>query len=488
MRHNVITAFDDAGGRRRGRDSSKLDDLIAEFNRRYAVVNENGKVVVYEKVRDIIIGRPIIVRIDFADLKKLYQHQKVSVPNGQGGNITKSAAEWWLSHPDRRTYPDGVVFDPTGKAAESCWNLWSGFAVDPKAGDWGLLREHVRNVICCGDKDHFQYVIRWAALMFQRPTEPGEVVLVIRGLKGAGKGIFASALVRAWGAHGIHIRDAKHLVGNFNAHLRDCVCLFADEAFFAGDKQHESVLKGLVTERTLPIEGKFRDLVTAANMLHVIMASNADWVVPATHDERRYAVFNAADNRIGDRKYFAAIAAQMEAGGLAAMIHELLHLDLTGFEVRDVPQSEALADQKKHSMDHLDRWWLEVLERGFIWRSRHGIAEFSEWFEFASTEILNRSYLQWCAENRVTRPMSRVQLGMRLTAVYQRERPRGAEIIGEVESATRTVSSSDSTTFLAEDLVIRADRPHGYRLDTLDQARDRFEAIRAVSGDWKGHQ
>jgi hypothetical protein len=423
--------------------------------------------------------------MDFADLKKLYQHQKISIPNGQGGNTTKSAADWWLSHHDRRTYDGGVVFDPTGKAPATCWNLWSGFAVEPKPGDWSLMREHVRTVICGGNEEYFQYVIRWAALMFQRPTEPGEVVLVIRGLKGAGKGIFASALVKAWGAHGIHIRDARHLVGNFNAHLRDCVCLFADEAFFAGDKQHESALKGLVTERMIPVEPKFRDLTMAANMLHILMASNADWVVPATHDERRYAVFNATDNRIGDRKYFAAIVKQMDAGGLAAMIYDLLLMDLTDFEVRDVPQSEALADQKKHSMDHLDRWWMEVLERGFIWRSKHGIAEFSEWSEWASTELLNRSYLQWCAENRVMRPMSRIQLGMRMSALYQHERPRGQGIIGEVESATRTAGTSDSTMFLAEDLVIRADRPSGYRLDTLDQARDQFEAIRAVSGDWK---
>lgn len=485
MPNNVVTAFDDSGPRRARRGPSELDEVITEFNGRYAVVNENGKAVVYEQVRDIILGRPVIVRIEFADLKKLYQNRRISVPKKDGETVSKSVADWWLNHRGRRTYLDGVVFDPTGKAPETCWNLWSGFAVGPKPGDWGLLREHVLRVICCGNEEYFRYVIRWAALMFQRPTEPGEVVLVIRGLKGAGKGIFASALVRAWGAHGIHIRDAKHLVGNFNAHLRDCVCLFADEAFFAGDKQHESVLKGLVTERTLPIEGKFRDLVTAANMLHVIMASNADWVVPATHDERRYAVFNASDNRIGDRKYFAAIAKQMAAGGLAAMIHDLLHMDLSDYEVRDVPQSEALADQKKHSMDHLDRWLLEVLERGFVWRSRHGIAEFSEWSEWASTELLARSYLQWCAENRVNRPMSRVQLGMRLASIYQSERPRGLGIIGEVEAATRTVSTSDTTTFLAEDLVKRADRPYGYRLDTLDQARDRFEAIRAVSGDWK---
>ena len=370
---------------------SELSKVIAEFNRRYAVVNEGGKAIVYERTCDPILGRSVIVRIQFADLKKLYQNRMVSVAGPKGGTITRPAADWWLSHKDRRTYLDGVVFDPTGRAPATCWNLWAGFAVEPKRGDWSLLHDHVRDVICCGNQEHFEYVLRWAARMFQQPAKPGEVVLVVKGPKGAGKGIFASALMRAWGAHGIHIRDAKHLVGNFNAHLRDCVCLFADEAFFAGDRQHEGVLKGLVTESTLPIEGKGQNLVTAPNMLHVIMSSNSEWVVPASHDERRYAVFDVADNRIGDRKYFADIAQQIDNGGLAAMIYDLLHLDLSGFEVRDIPDSKALAEQKKHSLDSIDRWWLAVLERGFVWRSRHGLPVFNAWHEFVSTEPLSRS-------------------------------------------------------------------------------------------------
>lgn len=260
--------------------------------------------------------------------------------------------------------------------------------------------------------------------------------------------------------------------------------MFADEAFFAGDRQHEGELKGLVTERTLPIEGKGQNLVTLPNFLHVIMSSNSEWVVPASHDERRYAVFDVADNRIGDRKYFADIEVQMENGGLAAMIHELLHMDLSGFEVRDIPDSEALADQKKHSLDTLDRWWPAVRERGFVWCSRHGLAKFNEWHEFVSTELLNRSYLQWCGDNRVRRPMSRVQLGQRMSVIYSPIRPRGEQIIGEVEVATRTETGSNSGGFLAGDLIIWAKRPPGYTVCSLDKARARFVDMRGVNGEW----
>ena len=79
-----------------------------------------------------------------------------------------------------------------------------------------------------------------------------------------------------------------------------------------------------------------------------------------------------------------------------------------------------------------------------------------------------------------------VQLGIRMSAVFVKSRPDADEIIGEAEAATRTDTGVNSSGFIAGDLVIRAYRPHGYGLDTLDQARDRFAAVRGVTGEWEG--
>jgi Family of unknown function (DUF5906) len=450
-----------------------LSELIGEFNSQYAVVNEAGQAMVYEQLIDPIRGRTVLVRIKFPDFKKFYQNRRLTVAKAGSGSVTRTAADWWLNHEQRRQYLGGVVFDPTGNAPADCWNLWSGFAVEPQPGDWSLMRDHIRKVICSGDDALTEYLLNWIARMFQQPNKPGEVAVVLRGAKGAGKGIVCVWLIRAWGQHGLHITNAKHLVGNFNAHLRDCVALFVDEAFFAGDRQHESVLKGIITESTLPIEGKYQNVVEVLNMLHVMMASNSDWVVPASHDERRFAVFDVADNRVGDRRYFADIAAQMENGGLGAMIYDMLHRDISGFEVRDVPETGALADQKKHSLDSLDRWWLNVLERGFVWRSRHGAADSAGWGEFYTTELLNQSYLQWCGDNRVHYPQSRTQLGSRMRELYQWSRPRGMNIIGEV-----VVVSPDG------DAVMTAEHQPGYLVGALDLARVRFSEVRKVTGEW----
>jgi hypothetical protein len=110
-------------------------------------------------------------------------------------------------------------------------------------------------------------------------------------------------------------------------------------------------LKRLITEPTLTIEPKAVDPFSMSNCLHIIMASNEDWVVPAGMDARRFAVMDVSSQRMGDKAYFKALWAEMEEGGTAAMLHDLLSMDLRGWHPRDdIPQTEALLQQKMESL------------------------------------------------------------------------------------------------------------------------------------------
>jgi hypothetical protein len=190
-------------------------------------------------------------------------------------------------------------------------------------------------------------------------------------MKGSGKGMFAVAVTRIFGEHALHIFQQGHLTGTFNGHLRSCLFLYADEAFWAGDKKGESVLKGLITERSLMLEQKGIDAVQWPNRIHLMMAGNADWVVPASHDERRYAVFDVSDKYAkgmaseDDRiAYFGALQREIDNGGLEAMLYELLHWDLGDWHPRQVYETEGLRRQKEQSMSLLEQWFDELLQAG----------------------------------------------------------------------------------------------------------------------------
>ena len=208
--------------------------------------------------------------------------------------------------------------------------------------------------------------------------------------------------MRILGAFALHIREAKHLVGNFNRHLQTVVFLFADEAFFAGDKGHEGVLKGLVTEPRLEIEAKFRDLVEAVNRLHTLMASNEDWVVPAGMRERRFFVLDVSDEFANDHRYFAPIIREMkDEGGDAAMLYDLLRLDISKFNPADIPETQALQEQKKLTMGLEWKWYEDVLTRGYVLESQCGCEEkLHQWFPSVTMDALYASYEAFVAKQR----------------------------------------------------------------------------------------
>ena len=162
-----------------------------------------------------------------------------------------------------------------------------------------------------------EWFVNWMARLIQYPGEPAEVAIVMRSSEqGTGKGTVARALLHLIGhRHAMPVSNSKHLVGNFNAHLREIIFLFADEAFFAGDRAHIGVLNSLITEPILTIEGKGRDIMTFPNLLHIMMASNEDWVVPASADARRYFVLDVQPTVLGNREYFDKLNDELRTGG-----------------------------------------------------------------------------------------------------------------------------------------------------------------------------
>ncbi|MEI6760132.1 MAG: DUF5906 domain-containing protein [Betaproteobacteria bacterium] len=327
---------------------------------------EGGKSWVFKEDQDQELNRPVLTRMTLKAFLEFYGNQKIAITrsarkDGQTTTEMVGIANIWHSHPARRSF-EKVVFMPGLPTPAGCYNLWRGFPISPVPGSWTLLHHHILDVICNGDAVCFEYVLNWMAFAIQNPDKPGEVALVMQGERGAGKGKLAYLFGLLFGEHCLQVTQVRQLVGNFNVHLRNCVFLFVDEAFWAGDKQGESVLKGLVTENTIQIEGKGVNVITAANRLHVMMASNNEWVVPAGARERRFCVLQVNDKHLQDHAYFAAIDKQMlKEGGLAAMMHDLVTRDLSDFNVRKFPWTTALDDQIIRSLNPAMQWWMDFL-------------------------------------------------------------------------------------------------------------------------------
>ncbi|MPS28830.1 MAG: hypothetical protein E2576_11955 [Alcaligenaceae bacterium] len=372
--------------------------ILEEMNAQHSVVMENGKFRIFTEEFDPVLGRHFYQRSTKEDFQNLYCNSFVEQVNDR----PTTRAQFWLKHHARRQYK-GVIFDPSGD--HNGWlNLWRGWAEKPKHGDWSLLDQLIREVLTDGDRKAYEYVMNWIAAMFQRPSEPAEVAIAFKGAKGTGKGTLGRVLQSLAGAHGLHISSPEHITGRFNSHLQNCILLFADEAFWAGDKTGEAKLKALVTEPTVAYEGKGRDAVMGKNLIHIIMASNSDWVVPAGLDgERRFAVFEVNESRKDDHAFFRALNRQLDEGGRAAFLHDMLARNVVGWHPRnDIPQNSALAEQKLRGMEPEFAWWHSLLYTGEL----PGYDEDRDWsggpVELDKSELYD-SYLSF-ARNRTKHP------------------------------------------------------------------------------------
>lgn len=437
------------------------EPLLRVMNEAHAVIADlGGKCRVISEVMDLTMERPRsrISKQSFDDFRNRYMHQRVQVGETKdGAPIYKPAGKWWLEHAMRRQYTS-MVFAP-GREVPDAYNLWRGFACEaiPGTGHEPFLK-HVMDNICTGNAEHYTYLVRWMARAVQRPAEAGEVAVVLRGGQGTGKGTFFQMFGSLFGRHFLHVSAAKHLVGQFNAHLRDCVFLFADEAFFAGDKQHESVLKTLVTEETLVVEGKGVDAEVAPNFTHLGMASNSFWVVPAGADERRFFVLDVGEGSKQNSSYFKALRKAMDAGGREALLHYLMTLDLSEYDVRKVPQTDALREQKLFSLSAEEQWWMERLMDG---RTTAGSPQ---WDTTVQKAHLQADYLRYAESQRIMRRVSPTALGKFLSRVLPGEFPASVQRMTDVER-----DDGHGHTHVTRE------RAYWYDLPTLEESRAEWD-------------
>ncbi len=346
-----------------GVDGGPFGPLVDRINERFCGVLEAGRFMIFMDDTDDTFDPPrqVWTRMSREDFRHFHEDERTRLPDS---TRDVSVAEVWLRHPKRRKY-DGIVMDPSGRAAKGKLNLWRGWAVDPIPGDWSLLRDLIENTLCGNEPASADYVLRWIAFMLQRPSESPETAIAFRGAEGTGKGTLGRTLMRIAGAHGMTVASPIQFAGRFNSHLRNCVFLFADEAFWPGSKEAEGTLKQLVTEPIISYEAKGREISSGRNLVHLMMASNEKWIVPAGPEARRFAVFDVAPNRQGDRKFFGELHNQLNQGGLGGMVHDLLHLDLEDWHPsRDMPRTQALAEQKLLGLTAAMKWWYETLSRG----------------------------------------------------------------------------------------------------------------------------
>jgi hypothetical protein len=252
-------------------------------------------------------------------------------------------------------------------------------------------KEHLFENICNREKVLADWLTCWFAHLVQRPYEKPLVAIVFRGGKGVGKNACVERVSHLLGGHAMTTSRRRYLVGNFTSHLQRCLMFVLDEAFWSGDKEAEGVVKDLVTGTEHLIELKGKESFTVRNLTRVVVIGNEEWLVPASADERRWAVFEVGEGRKQDRQYFEEMRLGLdEQGGAAHLLRYLMDYKITQ-DVNLAPNTTGLTSQKISSLEPVPQWWHDTLSAGTIAGGDWG----GEWPDTIPTNRLRDALRRW---------------------------------------------------------------------------------------------
>ncbi len=360
------------------------NEWLTELNTKYCAVTTGGKYRIMYQAQNA--KGPDWEWMNKSDFLSLHENRKVF--DAHNPNKTIPLGQGWQQWPRRRT-ASGTTFNASLEAgaldANNNLNLWLGWAIQPKPGKWTRFEAMIRDDICSGESKAAEYFFNWAAWKFQHPAELPEAAFAMRGNKGTGKGTLGEAFVNIFGNHAIATSSMDHVFGRFNGHMERILFAFADEAFWAGDPRQDARLKKLVTDRNSMFEHKNIQPYPGINRTAVVLATNDDWVVPATEGERRYCVVRTSDAHQcpegepnhPNRPYWNAVYAELRGGGLAAFLHAMLHRPLSpGWHPRaHVPLTQELANQKARSLKGIVGFYFDRLQIGSIFETLTGTGQ-----------------------------------------------------------------------------------------------------------------
>lgn len=206
-----------------------------------------------------------------------------------------------------------------------------------RPGDPSPFVNHVRKMLPNGEDADI--LLHWMASAVQNPGKKFFWWPVVQGAKGLGKSMLLTVMTRAIGERYSHMVNADSVLktGNqFNDWIVGKLFLgFGEIRSSNGKHDFVEIMKDTVTDERMATEGKGVKQTTSDNRANGMMLSNWKDGCPIDPDERRWAVFYAAQQTVEDLardgmtgEYFPNLFDWLKDGGYEIVTHFLATMPL----------------------------------------------------------------------------------------------------------------------------------------------------------------
>lgn len=305
--------------------------------------------------------------IDFHDLKAFHEfHRKhnYQIKDDEGKEKKQYISRIWQEHKDVRQFTN-IVFDPSFTAPKSHLNLFKPWKTRAIQGDVSMFIELIE-ALTNYHKESTDYLLNYLAHAIQNPALLPLVAVVIRSMaKGVGKGTLSKVLHRITDNFK-HFTKREELIGQFTGHLADAFIVIADELTWAGNKQDNDVMKGIITEETVTINGKFKDIIEVKNYKRLFIFSNNSFCAPVEIGDRRFFVCDASDKLKHTEGWFKKFNEWLNKNGADYIFHYLLNRDISKFNPEVFPTTKARIDLMKRNLTPVQKFIYELFNGSMI--------------------------------------------------------------------------------------------------------------------------
>lgn len=278
---------------------------------------------------------------------------------------------FWAGDNRRWVLKKNIVFDPqetrspdtSGPTATV--NLFSGWKMKPKRGRCLQIQTLLLH-LCDGNEELMTWVERWLAYPLRHRGAKMETSIIMHGDEGSGKNFFFEKVIKKiYGAYGYVIGNAQ-LESQFNDWASMKLFMVADEVVTRSELKHmKGKLKYLVSGDMIIINPKGLPEHGEANHMNFVFLSNELQPLALDKTDRRYLVIWTPPAL--SREFYIDVATEIDAGGIEAYFHYLLHeLDMGDFNEHTKPlYTSAKDDLIEKSLTPAERFYRDW-SRGFL--------------------------------------------------------------------------------------------------------------------------
>lgn len=286
---------------------------------------------------------------------------------GQAVRLLPKGVRWddvkahplWISR--GAFYLDQVGFDPSCADDAVKLNTWQGWPMQPREGSCDKLLGLLRYL--CGEDNGdevYWWLLRWLAYPLQHPGAKLASAIIMHGPQGTGKSTFFQTYAKIFGDYAT-VLNQRGLEDKFNSDWSDSkLFLLAEEVVTRQEMWHiKNELKELVTGDWVRINPKNVAAYRQRNQINLVFLSNEGMPLPLDNDDRRHLVIWTPPQR--EPAFYDDVNREIDAGGVQALYHFLLNLDLEDFHPKKRPpttqaKSELIHVSKTSELRFIDEW------------------------------------------------------------------------------------------------------------------------------------